>query len=158
MTTRPQITRVRGFAQHGQMLDVLGAGFDDDPEYSRARPDAEYVQRLLGSDSFVAFVAYDGPAAVGAIAGYELVKFEQARSEFYLYDLAVLDSHRRQGIAKALIRAFQGEAARRGALVTFVQADLDDPPAIALYESLGTREEVLHFDLDPPDEERPGRG
>ena len=29
----------------------------------------------------------------------------------------------------------------------FVQADLDDAPAIALYMKLGTREEVLHFDI-----------
>ena len=30
----------------------------------------------------------------------------------------------------------------------FVQADYVDPPAIRLYESLGTREEVLHFDIE----------
>jgi aminoglycoside 3-N-acetyltransferase I len=28
-----------------------------------------------------------------------------------------------------------------------VQADRVDAPAIALYESLGTREEILHFDI-----------
>jgi aminoglycoside 3-N-acetyltransferase I len=38
-------------------------------------------------------------------------------------------------------------AARRGAWVIFVQADHGDDPAIALYEKLGTREEVLHFDI-----------
>jgi aminoglycoside 3-N-acetyltransferase I len=30
-----------------------------------------------------------------------------------------------------------------------VQADAGDGPALALYESLGTREEVLHFDIPP---------
>ena len=29
----------------------------------------------------------------------------------------------------------------------FVQADRTDPPAIRLYESLGTREDVHHFDI-----------
>lgn len=29
----------------------------------------------------------------------------------------------------------------------YVQADYVDPPAIALYEKLGVREEVLHFDI-----------
>jgi aminoglycoside 3-N-acetyltransferase I len=38
-------------------------------------------------------------------------------------------------------------AAARGAYVIFVQADRDDRPAIALYESLGTREDVHHFDI-----------
>jgi aminoglycoside 3-N-acetyltransferase I len=31
--------------------------------------------------------------------------------------------------------------------VIFVQADHGDDPAIALYERLGVREEVLHFDI-----------
>jgi aminoglycoside 3-N-acetyltransferase I len=31
--------------------------------------------------------------------------------------------------------------------VVYVQADYVDPPAIALYTKLGTREEVLHFDI-----------
>jgi aminoglycoside 3-N-acetyltransferase I len=33
----------------------------------------------------------------------------------------------------------------------FVQADTTDPPAIALYESLGTREDVHHFDIPTGD-------
>ncbi len=33
--------------------------------------------------------------------------------------------------------------------MVFVQADLDDDPAIALYTKLGVREDVLHFDIAP---------
>ena len=40
-------------------------------------------------------------------------------------------------------------AAERGASCVFVQADYADPPAIALYEKFGSREEVLHFDIRP---------
>ena len=63
--------------------------------------------------------------------------------------MAVLDGHRREGIATALIQTLQTIAARRKAYVIFVQADtgVEDEPAIALYTKLGTREEVLHFDL-----------
>jgi aminoglycoside 3-N-acetyltransferase I len=43
----------------------------------------------------------------------------------------------------------QGLAAQRGAWMIFVQADHGDDPAIRLYEGLGTREEVLHFDIPP---------
>jgi len=35
----------------------------------------------------------------------------------------------------------------RGAYVIFVQADRGDEPAIALYEKIGIREDVLHFDI-----------
>jgi len=38
-------------------------------------------------------------------------------------------------------------AAARAAYVIFVQADIEDDPAIALYTKLGIREDVLHFDI-----------
>jgi aminoglycoside 3-N-acetyltransferase I len=129
------------------LLDVFGDAFDDQQTYRGNRPDEGYLADLLGSDHFIALVAAKRGAVVGGLAAYELHKFEQARSEVYIYDLAVAASHRRQGVATALIRALGDIAARRGAYVIFVQADLDDGPAIALYTSLGVREDVLHFDL-----------
>ena len=86
-------------------------------------------------------------AVVGGIAAYELKKFEQERSEIYIYDLAVASAHRREGVATALIEELRTVAAARGAYVIFVQADFGDEPAIALYAKLGIREEVLHFDI-----------
>jgi len=74
---------------------------------------------------------------VGGIAAYVLPKFEQARSEMYIYDLAVAESHRRQGVATAMIAELQKVATRRGVYVIFVQADHDDEPAICLYTKLG---------------------
>jgi len=50
-------------------------------------------------------------------------------------------------VATGLIRTLQGIARERGAYVIFVQADPPDAPAIRLYESLGTREDVHHFDI-----------
>ena len=83
------------------------------------------------------------------MAAYVLQKFEQERSEIYIYDLAVLESHRRQGIATGLINKLREIAREIGAWVIYVQADHGDDPAIKLYESLGTREDVLHFDIEP---------
>jgi len=78
-----------------------------------------------------------------------LDKLEQRRSEIYIYDLAVAEAHRRQGIATALIEELKDIASRIGAWVIYVQADYGDEPAIALYEKLGTREDVMHFDIAP---------
>jgi aminoglycoside 3-N-acetyltransferase I len=86
---------------------------------------------------------------IGALVGYQLDKFEQARSEIYIYDLAVDDPHRRKGVATALIDHLRGIARERGAWVIYVQADYGDDPAIALYTKLGVREDVMHFDIDP---------
>lgn len=124
--------------------------FDDPASYAQAPPDDTYVQRVLAQPGVFVLVALQGGTLVGGLVAYELQKLEQARSEVYLYDLAVLPTARRQGVATRLIRTLQSLARDRGAWVVFVQADHTDPPAIALYEKLGVREEVLHFDLPLP--------
>jgi len=129
------------------LLTMFGEAFGEPEAYGAARPGAEYLRRLLGSDSFIAIVALDGAEVVGGLAAYELRKFEQERSEIYIYDLAVAARCRRRGIATALIDELKRIAAKRGAYVIFVQADLEDEPAIALYTKLGAREDVLHFDI-----------
>ena len=130
-----------------QLLGMFGAAFEDPASYDQARPDDAWLARLLGSDTFIALAALADGVVVGGIAAYVLDKFEQARREVYLYDLAVAEPHRRRGIATALIEELKRVAKARGAYVIFVQADLGDDPAIALYEGLGTREDVLHFDI-----------
>ncbi len=81
---------------------------------------------------------------------YALDKFEMARREYYIYDLAVDAGHRRQGIATALIRNLCEFAADNAGWVVYVQADRGDAPAIAFYSKLGVQEQVLHFDIPVP--------
>lgn len=126
---------------------VFGRAFDDAQAYGGAPPDAPYLAGLLAKDHVVALVAMEGGTVLGGLVAYELEKFEQARSEFYLYDLAVAEEHRRRGLATALIAALRKHAATRGGSVVFVQADHGDDPAIALYTGLGLREDVMHFDI-----------
>lgn len=131
------------------LLEIFGEVFEDSATYVENRPSEDYLRRLIVGDSFIALVALAEGAVVGGLAAYELKKFEQARSEIYIYDLAVSSVHRRQGIATALIEALKAIARDRGAYVMFVQADtgVEDEAAIALYSRLGAREEVLHFDI-----------
>ncbi len=124
--------------------EVFGEDAYKGPPASRA-----HLERLLLDPKFIALVAYEGEEMVGALAGYELVKFEADRSEIYIYDLAVREAWRRRGIATGLIDELRSIARDLGAWVIFVQADPPDMPAIALYEKLGKGEEVLHFDINP---------
>ena len=128
---------------------TFGEAFEDVETYTRKRPAAGYLRQLLESDYFIALAALKNDEVVGGLAAYELKKFEQERSEIYIYDLAVGAAHRREGIATALIEELGRIAAARGAYVIFVQADtgVEDGPAIALYSRLGKREDVLHFDI-----------
>jgi aminoglycoside 3-N-acetyltransferase I len=100
-------------------------------------------------------VALEGEEVLGGLVADELDKFGRARREPYIYDLAVSAEHRRQGVATAVIEHLCEIAARRGVWVIYVQADHGDDPAIALYEKLGTREEVLHFDIRVKPSRRP---
>ena len=128
---------------------VFGETFDDRETYGAEPPSDAYLEGLLGKDNVIALAVLIEREVVGGLVAYQLDKFEQARSEIYIYDLDIAEEHRRRGMATALIVRFRDIAAERGAWVIYVQADYVDPPAIALYEKLGTREEVLHFDIDP---------
>jgi len=129
------------------LLATFGDAFDEVETYCGNQPSADYLERLLGADYFIALAASKNGEVVGGITAYELKKFERERSEIYIYDLAVAVAHRREGIATALIQELKKLAAARSAYVIFVQADIRDAPAIALYSKLGVREDVLHFDI-----------
>jgi len=131
-----------------KLLEVMGEAFGEPETYGSAPPDDAYLRKLLGNEHFIALAAIEKGEVIGGLAAYELPKFEQARSEIYIYDLAVALPHRRKGVATALIEALKGIGKARGAWVIFVQADPPDLPAVALYSKLGRREDVFHFDID----------
>lgn len=130
-------------------LSLFGEVFEDPPSYCANQPDDAWLNELLADPNFVFHCAIDEDRVIGAMASYVLRKFEQPRKEVYIYDLAVAEDRRREGLATRLIEALKGEARGLGAWVIYVQADHGDDPAIALYTKLGAREDVLHFDIAP---------
>lgn len=129
------------------LLKVFAEAFKEPDTYQGAVPSDQYLSNLLGKEHFITLVALHGKSVVGGLTAYELKKFEQERSEIYIYDLAVTKEHRRKGIATHLIQELRRVAGKRGAYIIYVQADLEDIPAQQLYESLGIRENVFHFDI-----------
>lgn len=136
------------------LLKVFGEAFGDLESYQSAVPSDDYLRKLLSRSNFIAIVALREGEVVGGLAAYELEKFEQDRREIYIYDLAVAEAHRRRGLATGLINRLQETASERRAYVIYVQADAGDEPAIRLYESLGTKEDVHHFDIPVPSDSR----
>jgi aminoglycoside 3-N-acetyltransferase I len=134
-------------------VNALFADAFDEPEtYLASPPPAEYAADLLADPSVILIAALESDRVVGAIGGYRLRKFEQARSEIYIYDLAVAEDCRRRGIATALIEETRRIARESGAWTVFVQADVlpEDEPARALYRKLASDEiTALHFDIAP---------
>jgi aminoglycoside 3-N-acetyltransferase I len=134
-------------------MNALFADVFEDPEsYAAALPSDRWAADWLANPHHIALMAEADGQPVGALAAYVLPKFEQARSEIYIYDLAVLEAARRQGIATALIDALRAIARDIGAWTIFVQADIvpEDEPARRLYRKLASEEiTALHFDIAP---------
>ena len=130
-----------------QLNALFGEAFDDPDTYGAAPPEDAWLTGLLAKEHVTILVALSDMQVVGGLVAYELDKLERARRELYIYDLAVATDYRRRGIATALIENLRIIAARRDVWVIYVQADYGDDPAVALYQKLGTREDVMHFDI-----------
>lgn len=139
-----------GELPHLRALMAVFAGAFESPEtYLGHQPTDAYLAGQLAKPHVIVIVGMFGDEVAGGLVAYQLDKLEQERREIYIYDLAVDERWRRRGVATAVIAALQREAARRDAYVIFVQADLEDAPAIALYEKLGVGEVARHFDIEP---------
>ncbi|NOT71856.1 MAG: GNAT family N-acetyltransferase [Hyphomicrobium sp.] len=149
----------RGVRNHDDHLDLhdcrprLGLAPEDSADHRNHRdrllapPDRPHP-RLLAKPHFITVVAETvGHGDIAGLTAYVLDKFEQDRREIYIYDLAVLKAHRRRGIATGLIAELKRIAVDLDVYVIFVQADIVDGPAIALYEKLGVKETAHHFDI-----------
>ena len=151
VTKTPTIKQLQpgDLGQFRTLNQLFADCFDDAENYLSNPPSDEYLTGLLEKDNVVPIIALVDGTVVGGLVAYELEKFEQQRSELYIYDLAVDEGYRRQGIATALIEAVRQVARQRKAWVVYVQADYGDEPAVELYSKLGICEDVLHFDIEP---------
>ena len=134
------------------MNAVFSEVFGEPEHYAKNKPDDAYCEAWLANPANVTILAEDHGTAIGALGGYILPKFEQARSEGFIYDLAVVESHRQCGIATAMIDEMRRVAREAGAWTIFVQADAmpEDEPARALYRKLSHEETIAHhFDIEP---------
>lgn len=135
-----------------QMLKLFAEAFEESASDQAIEFDDAYLARMLSSPNFIAIAFIKEGCVVGGLNAYVLPRFEETRPEVYIYDLAVAERFRRQGIATALIDEVRRQARSRGASGVYVQADCEDEPAIALYSRIGKRREVLHFDIGVEDE------
>lgn len=128
---------------------IFSEVFEDTANYQSRPPSDNYLNGLLAKQHIIALVARVDGRIEGGLVAYVLDKFEQERSEVYIYDLAVREKFRRRGIARNLIFELRKIAHEAGAWVIYVQADKaeEDLPARQLYESLGEREDVFHYDI-----------
>lgn len=129
------------------LKEVFSEAFEEELTRLSKTPTDQYLENILQKENFISLVAMDGENVVGGIVAYVLEKYEQERNEIYLYDLAVAESFRRQGIARNLILKLKEIGREIGVALIFVQADREDEPAIELYRTMSVETEPLHFDI-----------
>ena len=94
-------------------------------------------EALLADPRSFLFVAFDGELPVGFVLAHELPRRLRDRSKLFVYEVDVVESHQRRGIAKALLGGLAELARERGIRIGFVLTDEDNLPANALYRSAG---------------------
>lgn len=152
MTVRIERLGPGGLPTLRALNELFGEVFGEPQTYAGDPPDEDWCRDLLAREDVILLVAVDGPQIVGGLAAYVLRKFEQARSEIYIYDLAVASGRRREGVATALIDEVRRIGRERKVWTIFVQADVvpEDEPARQLYRKLASDEiTALHFDIAP---------
>jgi ribosomal protein S18 acetylase RimI-like enzyme len=92
---------------------------------------------LLADRRTLMLVAFDGEQPVGFVLAHELPRRHGERAKLFLYEVDVSESHRRRGIASALLARLAELARERGIRVGFVLTDPGNGPANALYRGAG---------------------
>jgi ribosomal protein S18 acetylase RimI-like enzyme len=107
-------------------------------------PLADATARFLASPTHHLLFAYDDDRVVGMISGVETTHPDKG-TEMFLYELGVLPSARRQGVATALVGALEALARERGCYGMWVGVDVDNEPALATYRRARAEREATPF-------------
>jgi ribosomal protein S18 acetylase RimI-like enzyme len=99
-----------------------------------ARLDA--VNRFLADPNHHLLIAYSGDVSAGFVSGVEVTHPDKG-TEMFLYELAVDEAHRRQGIGTALVEALRDLARQQGCYGMWVLTDDDNAAAGATYRKAG---------------------
>ncbi|WP_421787308.1 GNAT family N-acetyltransferase [Hyphobacterium sp.] len=112
--------------------------------------DADASRDYLANPDNHLIVARDGESIVGFVSATRQIHPDKPAGELFIQEIGVAPTHRRQGIATALMRALFEEARAGGCTLAWLAVDPDDAAALAFYKSLGGKapEKQLHVDFD----------
>ena len=94
-------------------------------------------EALLADPRTLMLAALDGGQPVGVVLAHELPRRHGDRAKLFVYEIDVAESHRRRGVASALLARLAELARERGIATGFVLAEPDNGPANALCRGAG---------------------
>jgi aminoglycoside 3-N-acetyltransferase I len=101
-------------------------------------------EALLADPRTLMLVAFDGERPVGFVLAHELPRRHGDRAKLFVYEVDVAETHRRRGIASALLSRLGELARERGIRTGFVLSEPDNGPANALYREAGGATEAVN--------------
>lgn len=121
-------------------LDIAGGGapLSDDTR-------ANLVRELAARPQIYSILAFDGETPVGLVNCIEGFSTFACRPLVNVHDVAVIASHRGQGVAAKMLTLAEEIAAKRGAVKMTLEVLTGNKSAIALYRRLG----FAGYQLDP---------
>jgi ribosomal protein S18 acetylase RimI-like enzyme len=122
--------KIERMGSEDQELVMAAANLFDYP------PRSDAVNRFLADPNHHLLIAYSGDVPVGFVSGVEVTHPDKG-TEMFLYELAVDDGHRRQGIGTALVEALRDLAREQGCYGMWVLTDDDNAAAGATYRKAG---------------------
>ena len=138
-------------------LDQLADLFDQYRQFYECPPDLgaakNWIAENLERGRSTIFAADNGAQLLGFTQLYPALCSVDLVDYFVLYDLYVIEVARRQGIARALMKAASEWAKTQGAARLDLETARDNYPGQALYRDLGYEldEIFLKFSLDLSD-------
>jgi ribosomal protein S18 acetylase RimI-like enzyme len=92
---------------------------------------------LVGDERAYLLGAYVDGAPVGLAYGYCFPRLDGPRPMMFLYEIGVLEQHRRRGIGRALMEEMKRLAQARHCTKMFVPTEASNEAALALYRAAG---------------------
>jgi GNAT superfamily N-acetyltransferase len=117
-------------------------------ELSEEQTELSWERLLNSQDGLNALVAISGEELVGLAHYYWTPSTWTKHKDLYLEDLFVSPSHRKKGVADALIERLRTIASAAGAKKLHGQTHKDNLIARQLYGGLGTQSEFLVYEKE----------
>jgi ribosomal-protein-alanine N-acetyltransferase len=102
--------------------------------------DPVYMRAFLADNRHYFIVAFVEDEPAGYVFGYRLSRFDGRPPQVFLYEIAVVEHHRRKGIGRALVEELKEMAKADGCRKMFVPTNRSNEAAVALYRSAGGEE------------------
>ena len=127
----------------GISIRLLGPGDEEVVRALATYDGAGDPEALLADSRTLLLVAFEGEHPVGFVLAHELPRRHGERAKLFVYEVDVAESHRRRGIASALLARLAELARERGIRTGFVLTEPGNGPANALYRSAGGATEAV---------------